>query len=297
MGVLRRVVACVGLLVAVAACVRSDSERVNASPCPSESSRLRVADAAKACADFAQAAFQRAQTAELVHRGSRSVFERFIEDYATGLAAIAAGLVGLVGLLNTLSAGQRQERSTQLYEAAKRFSDKDSAAARASAAELLSLCGRPTWGERVQQMALRWKATPNFYVAINQLATGMTMENDERVIRATINALVSLSWFYPIPVLDALFRIAYDRQSLVARFGARPDARILADNLCIPIEVAKYYCTEYLPIQLPPPASGTAHVPSDDRLGRERREAYIALVIQIIVRARSRQLARSSAAP
>lgn len=131
---------------------------------------------------------------------------RWILKYVVpAVTAVGAILIGLVALANYL-AGRRDQKDTQLYEALKRFGDKDSAALRASAARLLSIVGETgkrrlswsrrrslrIWKFRIPSPALVVSDYPRLEMALDHLLSGALLEDNPTVLRSLADGAVGL---------------------------------------------------------------------------------------------------------
>lgn len=114
------------------------------------------------------------------------------------LGAWLAALVALLAFSMNYRATLRNQRDTQFYETLKRFGDKDSPSARASAAALLSqiaLSAEHTWPWRIKsRREIQWrpKLYPYLETTFNQLLVGLQLEANEVVLSSISTAIQRL---------------------------------------------------------------------------------------------------------
>ncbi|MDQ2921089.1 MAG: pentapeptide repeat-containing protein [Acidobacteriota bacterium] len=130
--------------------------------------------------DEAETEYFRAQTAKLK--------EPSVQGFTSNIPAVAAvfaGFVALVSFLFNYSANIKNQRDTQFYEALKRFGDKDSARLRSSAAGILTRIALNRGGVFTSHR-------PYFQTTLDQLVTGMMLEEEPVVLAAIDSALTQL---------------------------------------------------------------------------------------------------------
>jgi hypothetical protein len=160
----------------------------------------------------AQAEYYRAQTEKLNQPGTSKSFWRTLSDNAAILGALTAALVALATLFINQRTALRARKDTEFYEALKRFGDKDSPTVRATAAGLLARISdtafftfprrRPDWPWRLLQkkwwqkipvwLKKRVVTHPYFDTALDQLITGLSIEEHPTVVAAMIDAIEHL---------------------------------------------------------------------------------------------------------
>lgn len=144
----------------------------------------------------AQAEYYRTQTRKLNEPPPSKSFWRTLSDNAAILGALTAALVALFTLIVNQRTALRARKDTEFYEALKRFGDKDSPTVRASAAAILTEMSDTTffawrWRRngpwwRPEQRMVRY---PYFDTVLDQLITGLLLEEDSVVVHSIFAAL------------------------------------------------------------------------------------------------------------
>jgi hypothetical protein len=144
----------------------------------------------------------------------------------TILAALFATLVGLTNLFIASRNAQMVQIDAQFYEAMRRFGEKDSPAARSSAAGLIAqmaIYQRHRFSLALRRLVSRisWPR-PYFKTALDQLVAGLLLENNEVVLTSIAEGL-QLLVPYDQSEISTRLRLASERveeewHHLLARF-------------------------------------------------------------------------------
>jgi len=126
------------------------------------------------------------------------------------VGALIAAIVALLSLYVNNRTAIRNQRDTQFFEALKRFGDKDSPTVRASAAGTIALLGpEPVqrWRRQVGKRLPRREEVLLYYeTAVNQLMTGLTLEENPVTLTAISEATQKLVRTNPRLVLERVHR-------------------------------------------------------------------------------------------
>jgi hypothetical protein len=142
----------------------------------------------------------------------------------TILAALMVAIVGLTTLYVNNRNAIKSQRDTQFYEAMKRLGDQDSPTMRASAAGLLAQMAQDDWREfslskHLPPLKLA-RSKPYFTTSLDQLLTGLLVENNVIAINSIRDALQQLVPHAPrsitLRLYEANVRIQDELHSLIA---------------------------------------------------------------------------------
>ncbi|HEX5703529.1 MAG TPA: pentapeptide repeat-containing protein [Pyrinomonadaceae bacterium] len=191
----------------------------------------------------ALAEYYRTLTKKVTEQTTRTLW-RTLLDNAALLGALTAALVALSTLLVNQRTALRARKDTEFYEALKRFGDKDSPTVRASAAAMLAqigdtwfytfprrrpdkrwnvLKGKP-WSKAKEWLKKRVRTYPYFNTALDQLVTGLLIEEHTVVNHAIVTALKSI-WPKSIKraaerLYDSNLRLTADLKTLLTEYFA-----------------------------------------------------------------------------
>lgn len=183
-------------------------------PTPSHDARSEVTNEdrqlneARRQNEEAKAEYYRTQTKKL----NEPVAAKGFFDNAAILGAVTAALVALFSLIVNLRTGFRARKDTEFYEALKRFGDKDSPTVRASAAAMIAQISdtsfyrfprrRPDkkwrdltgklWPRVLEWVKKRTRDYPYFDTALDQLVTGLSIEQHATVVASITDAITRL---------------------------------------------------------------------------------------------------------
>lgn len=144
----------------------------------------------------------------------------------TILAALIVAIVGLTTFYFNNRNAIKVQRDTEFYEAMRRLGDQDSPTIRASAAGLLAQMAQDGW----PKLSLRksWprikliRSKPYFVTALDQLLTGLLLENNVIAINSIRDALQQLvphaQRSITLRLYEANVRIQDELHSLIAEF-------------------------------------------------------------------------------
>ena len=198
---------CLALLLILmsAACASSqpqDAQQPQPSAAESPAAQPTPADLdeARRQRELDEAAYYRAQTEKLNKPDEQKSFWRTLSDNAAILGALTAAFVALITLIVNRRTVLRAQQDTQFYEALKRFGDKDSPTLRSSAAGLLALMGTDTritylkWGREYtwRRLFLKLRHRPYYFTALDQLCTGLLLEENPVVFISIGDAFAQL---------------------------------------------------------------------------------------------------------
>lgn len=195
----------------------------------------------------AQAYYNQERADALRDKQARSPFYHFIEDDAVGYGAFFGGLLAIVSLVTGVRSARRQQRDTQVYEAARRLGDKDSPALRASAAELVYVLARPqpVANFLIKHLLVRlseslhltlWWLSEDYYLGTTQLVTALAMESDANVVARLSTAVKDLVHLAPAYVHGRLVESETDAdliESIGTCLAERPSDDVEAVTLAI----------------------------------------------------------------
>jgi uncharacterized protein YjbI with pentapeptide repeats len=127
---------------------------------------------------------------------------------------LAAGLVALVGLVTLFVNSRyatRSQRDTQFYEALKRFGDKDSPTIRASAAGLLGQMAQSEGSylaiRKTRPFVKIERPLPYFTTALDQLLTGLLLEENVVALKSVGDAIKQLIRYDPNKTTEKLYHV------------------------------------------------------------------------------------------
>jgi len=160
----------------------------------------------------AQATYYQKQTEKLNQPAPAKSFWRTLSDNAAILGALTAALVALFTLIVNQRTALRARRDTEFYEALKRFGDPVSATVRASAAGMLARISETSfvnfprrrsdrrwrdlrkiwWQKPWEWIKKRTVSYPYFDTTLDQLVTGLSIEEHAVVVAAITDALARL---------------------------------------------------------------------------------------------------------
>lgn len=136
----------------------------------------------------AQTEYYKAQTTKT--NEERGLWQRVV-SLGPLFGAFFVAMVALISFIFNYRATLQGQRDTQFYEALKRFGDKDSPRLRSSAAGTLAQMGRRKVG-RVKGLLPLNRIQPYFGTALDQLITGLRLEENPVVLTSIDNALQQL---------------------------------------------------------------------------------------------------------
>jgi hypothetical protein len=123
-------------------------------------------------------------------------FAQKVISLGSFLGAVFVALVAFVTFVFNYRATLQSQRDTQFYEALKRFGDKDSPTLRTSAAGLLAQMGKRKVG-RVKGILPFNRRQPYFDASLDQLITGLQLEDNHTVLASVKDALRRLISYDP----------------------------------------------------------------------------------------------------